>query len=337
MKTKLKHLRVAAALTQAKLAAAVGVTQPNYHRWEAGSAPIPEEQLKKLAKALNTTPEAILGRHPPIEAAFYDRKAPENLQYYGEVAIHFSGGGEPLLLSISEAAYGRLYRNLQGNRKFVIVESLANQTVAVRTKAISDLYFSSEAYDDFGPEHDTYDGVSLQLPDARDWEIVSCLALESEELEEFDPATIERIRKAIMITDEQYRELVADGLIRVEDLEAERAKNDAETRRIFDLATQTTYQLSTGKKRKVDIYDPTVVFEAFWELVDFDGDQDDGMIRVPAEGYHRTIFINKDALDYVSIPTHQYEEGSVDAAAEAIDVADSFTQKKPKRKSSRTQ
>ena len=38
-------------------------------------------------------------------------------------------------------------------------------------------YFSSEAYDDYGPEHDTYaDHVSLQMPDPRDWEIVEALA-----------------------------------------------------------------------------------------------------------------------------------------------------------------
>jgi transcriptional regulator with XRE-family HTH domain len=89
-------------MTQASLAKKVGVTQPNYQRWEAGSAPVPDDKLTKLAKVLETTPEALLGRHRPIEARFYDDSAGDHLNYYGEVAIHFCGRGPPLLLSISE-------------------------------------------------------------------------------------------------------------------------------------------------------------------------------------------------------------------------------------------
>src|SRR5438874_9377146 len=93
MKTKLKQFRVRAGMTQAKLAKKIGVTQPNYQRWESGSAPVPDDKLKKLAKVLETSPEAILGRHPPIEARIYDDSAGDHLDYYGEVAIHFCGGG----------------------------------------------------------------------------------------------------------------------------------------------------------------------------------------------------------------------------------------------------
>lgn len=87
MKTKLKQFRVDAGMTQAKLATAVGVTQPNYHRWESGAAPIPEAKLNKLARVLKTSPEAILGRHPPVEARLYDDSVSDDLSYYGEVAI----------------------------------------------------------------------------------------------------------------------------------------------------------------------------------------------------------------------------------------------------------
>ena len=111
-------------MTQAKLAEKVGVTQPNYQRWESGSAPIPEEKLKKLAKVLRTSPEAVLGRHPPKEARFYDDSAGDDLNYYGEVAIHFCGGGAPLLLSISEEAFSSLHHDLQLNPAFVTVKSL---------------------------------------------------------------------------------------------------------------------------------------------------------------------------------------------------------------------
>ena len=61
MKPKLKTLREAASLSQEQIAKQVGVSQPHYHRWEAGETPIPVNQLKKLAKVLKTTPEKITG------------------------------------------------------------------------------------------------------------------------------------------------------------------------------------------------------------------------------------------------------------------------------------
>jgi len=324
MKTKLKQFRVRAGLTQAKLAKKVGVTQPNYQRWESGSAPVPEEKLKKLAKVLETSPEALLGRHPPIEARFYDDSAGDHLNYYGEVAVHFCGGGAPLLLSISEDAFSNLHRDLQLNPAFVTVRSLANQTVAIRTQAITDLYFSSEAYDTYGPEHDTYtDHVSLQMPDSRDWEIVEALE-HGFDLEDFDRADVQRVQRRIMITDEQYAQLVADGHIKPEDLETEREKNQKETDKIFKLASTTTYQLSTGQRRDVYIDNDEDLYNAFYELTEFDGGEPtDDMIRLPAEGSHRIAFINKGALDYVSIPTHKYEAGSVDATATDLEATTS--------------
>jgi transcriptional regulator with XRE-family HTH domain len=320
MKTKLKQFRVRAGLTQAKLAKQVGVTQPNYQRWESGSAPVPEEKLKKLAEVLETSPEALLGRHPPIQARFYDDSAGDDLNYYGEVAIHFHGGGAPLLLSISEAAFSRLHHDLQVNPTFVTVKSLANQTVVIRKKAISDLYFSSEAYDDYGPEHDTYaDHVSLQMPDPRDWEIVEALEHEIEPAD-FDAANVRRVREMIMITDEQYTELVADGSIKPEDLETEQKNNQKETDKIFKLASQTMYQLSTGLRRDVYVEFRKALYNAFYDLIEFNDDEPShDMILLQAEGRHRTIFINRDALDYVSIPTHHYEAGSIEADAEMLE------------------
>ena len=205
MKTKLKQFRVRAGLTQAELAKKVGVSQPNYQRWEAGSAAVPEAKLAKLAKILKTSPEALLGRHPPIEARLYDASAGDDLNYYGEVAIHFLGGGEPLLLSISEAEFDKLYRDLQLSSKFVTVSSLANQTVSIRVKAILDVYFSSEAYDDCGPEHGTYkEHASFKMPDSRDWEIVEALE-HNTGLEEFDPADVQRVQRMIAEIQNQGR------------------------------------------------------------------------------------------------------------------------------------
>lgn len=321
MRNKLKQLRVSIGMTQAKIAQKTGVSQPNYQRWETGAAPIPADKLKKLAKALKTTPETILGKHPPIEAGFYDDSVGEDLNYYGEVSIHFHGSGAPLLLSISEGAFSRLHQDLQGESEFVTVESLANQTVVIRTKAIADLYFSSEACDDYGPEHETYkDHLEIQMPDPRDWEIVE--ALHCGDTEEFDEKDVKRVQKRIMITDEQYEKLVADGLIKPEDLDMEREKNKAETDMIFDMAIMTTYQLSTGQKRKIYIDQEDELFKAFYTLTDFGGDDvTDNLIHIAAEGRERIIFLNKSQIDYIVIPSHRYLQGRTELDAECLDEA----------------
>jgi|SRR6516162_8538410 len=77
--------------------------------------------------------------------------------------------------------------------------------MAIRTKAIADLYFSSEAYDTYGPEHDTYaDHVEVQIPDTRDWEIVEALEHDIG-LEDFDRADVQRVQQMIMITTSNTR------------------------------------------------------------------------------------------------------------------------------------
>ncbi|CAN7676017.1 hypothetical protein LJR231_005419 [Phyllobacterium sp. LjRoot231] len=123
-----------------------------------------------------------------------------------------------------------------------------------------------------------------------------------------------------MITDEQYEELVADGRIAAEELQTEREKNQLETDRIFSLASGITYQLSMGDRRTVHIHTSEELYDAFYDLVEFEGGiAPDGMIRLEVEGRHRIIFINKGGLDYVSVPTHKFNEGKLDADAAVLD------------------
>lgn len=321
MAIKLKQYRVKAGLTQAQLAKAVGVSQPNYQRWESGAAPVPEDKLRKLAKSLHVSLDILRNTHLPIKAGFYDKSAGEDLNYYGEVAIHFRDGGKPLLLSISDGAFSRLHRDLQIGPAFVTVESLANQTVIIRTQAMADLYFSSEAYDDYGPEHDDYeDHVYLQMPDARDWEIVEAIACDDMGLEDFSPEDVQRVRSQIMITDEQYDQLVAEGAIKPEDLEAEKAKNQEETDQICALATQVTYQTSTGKRRSMSVESPEELFNAFEPLLEDLGDTlDNELIRLSGDGWHRIAFINMQAIDYVMLPTHSLHQGRTEMGAKLLD------------------
>jgi transcriptional regulator with XRE-family HTH domain len=324
IQNRLKQYRVEKGLTQARVAKQIGVSQPNYQRWESGSAEIPEEKLKKLAFALKATPEQLLGRHPPIKAGFYDDEIGAELNYYGEVAIHFAGGGKPLVLSISDAAFSKLHHELQTDRSYVWVKSLCNQTVLIRTKAIADLYLASDASDTFGPEHHDDDSgyhenhFSLQIPDNRDWEIIE--ELEHGDAEGYAPEDVERVQKMIMITDEQYQEFVSDGRIKPEDLEAEKEKNREETERRFSYANLTRYQLSTGKYREVWL-DGSELYAAFWDFAeDLDGEMTNDLIRVECRNEDQYIFLNKHAFDYVMMPTHKFEAGEIDQVAEEIDA-----------------
>jgi hypothetical protein len=48
--------------------------------------------------------------------------------------------------------------------------------------------------------------------------------------------------------------------------------------------------------------------------------EDDEMILFRNAGYHRSVFINPLALDYVSLPTHKFEAGSLEIEAETLDA-----------------
>jgi len=314
------------AETQTQAAKATGVTQPTYQRWETGKAEIPADHLVKLAKHFGTTELELLGRHPPKEAAFYDDEVPLDLQYYGECAVHFCGGGEPLVLSISEAGYMQAYRELQSDKRFIVISDLGNRTVAIRHKAISEFYFSSEAYDTYGPDHDDYKlATPIQMPDTRDWAIVE--AIRDEEVtgddytSDFAKDDVERVRRQIMITDEQFDELAAKGAIKLEDLAIEKAVRAAETDEIMALAHTVTIQLSTGKRREIAYIDCNL-FECIEPLIDIHypcgGNDEPNMIRLPYEGYHRTAFFNPDGLDYISFPTHKIEAHEVDSYGDGL-------------------
>ncbi len=320
---RLKHFRVMNAQTQTRAAKAAGVTQPTYQRWESGKVEIPKNHLAKLAKHFKATKLELLGRHPPKMAVLYDDEAPQDLQYYGECAVHFCGGGEPLVLSISEAAYEQAHGELQSNKRFIVIKDLGNRTVAIRHKAISEFYFSSDAYDTYGPDHCDYKSATpIQMPDTRDWAIDE--AIQDEELTgddytaDFARDDVERVRRQIMITDEQFDTLISDGHIDPKDLTIEKATRAAETKQILALAHTVTIQFSTGKRREIDNVDCNL-FECIEPLADihypYGGNDEDepNMIRLPYAGYDRTAFFNPDALDYISFPTHKIEEGEVDS------------------------
>lgn len=85
------------------------------------------------------------------------------------------------------------------------------------------------------------------------------------------------------------------------------------------MAIQLKYQLSNGLVRVVNDYETKDLFEAFYSLVDYGEDVSDEVIRMPIAGWHRTAFINKEALDYVMMPTHRFNEGRLEMDVEELD------------------
>ena len=316
MKVKLKNYRTAAQMTQAELARKVGVKQPTYQRWETGTMPIPDDKLKKLAKVLDVDPEDLLGRRA-VEAQF-GANGPDGLRYYGEASIQFRSGGAPLLLSISETQHSHLYASLQSDMEFVEVESLQNQTVILRRKAIADLHFCSDAFDTFGPDHEFVGEqyLDFRCPDDRDWAILEALANgDPEPLRDFDEDEIERVTNYVEMTDKSREQMIAEGEATAEDLDAavlaHAPEVDAWRARIFELATAVVYQVSGGKRRSIREFDSGdgTLYNTFYEITEeFQGGcEADSLLVFPAAGYDHSIFINKQALDFVSIPTHMWK------------------------------
>ncbi|MCP1547258.1 MULTISPECIES: helix-turn-helix transcriptional regulator [Methylorubrum] len=322
MTQKLKQYRVRAGLTQAALAKLVGVTQPTYQRWEAGSATVPDDKLATLAKVLETSPDALLARHAPIEVDPVGFGGDPTLSHYGEVAVHFHGGGKPLLLSISDDAFSRLHRDLQHSAVFVTVQSLTNETVAIRKAAIADLTFSSEAYDYFGLKGEDYPRFTDErIADPRDWEIIAALALDEDALKEYEERDVERVCAMVSASETYLEAQIAEGRFPAEDIEACRAQAKERSKHLLSKAIDTIWQLSSGSLRKARDVDPEDLYGAFYPLFEFGEDvPDDEMLRLEAEGAHRIYFINPATLDFVSMPTHAYQEGEATSAAEALDA-----------------
>lgn len=297
MQNKLRKFRVLKEYTQKKLAAEIGISQSTYQRYEAGSLDIPDEKLSMLAKVLATSEQLLMGTHAPIKAAFYAPDSPEELQYYGEVVFHFIGGSPPLLLSISEEERKRLEMNLSEGAYFLDVESLSNQKVAVRRSAILDVYFSSEAYDDYGPEHGNYEIPVVRIPDPRDWEVIEAI-FNDEDIDDYDPDVVMRIKEILTITDDESE--VSEEIMD--------ARNT-----IFDLASTITVRFSNGVERKFGEYDEQAIFYAFNDVFNPGEADEDTMIQFSPHGYHRFMFFNRSAVDYISVPTHWWENARIRA------------------------
>lgn len=316
MKTSpLKRARLLVRMTQMSAASKLGVSQSTYQRWEAGTLRIPEKKLDQIRKLFETSKAAILGTPQPFDLFGIDKSIGDDRTYYGEVAIHFKSGGAPLLLPITEAAHGSLFGSLQQDELFVKVESLDNRMVFVRRDAVSDIYFSSEAYDDYGPEVERYGEVLGIFPDDDFWRIAEAFDYLSED--EFSPELLADAKSKLTLTDAELEELVANGSVKPEDRQKVRAEVTERTEKFTAQACNVTWQFGSCR-REVLAPDSKELFERFGWL-----EEDPDALKTPiflrTEGYHRTIVINPSALDYISIPAHKFREGEVEEAEDEME------------------
>lgn len=309
-KNRLRQHRTSAYKTPAEVAAAIGVSETTYEEWEKG-AKIPAKNLKSLINLFGTKKDLLLGTNEPIFASFYDRSIPIDHQYYGEISLHFVSGGKPLVLSISEAARLDFINAMENENYFISIRSLTNQLVAVRREAISDVYLCSEAHDDFGPEHSTYDyPFPYQIPDNRDWEIIHDLLLELG-TDDFD-------KKSVKLFKELFEHNNEDCLTEISQSESETANDKVPTlsEMAINLVTDVTYQLSNGVRRELGMEDDENVFEMFEYISSYLDGSDDKFIHISDAGYHHYLYLNLSTVDFVSVPTQRYHIGKEEIGVE---------------------
>lgn len=291
-KLRLEKLRLEAGMSRIDVALAMGTSQPTYERWESGHTKIPARKLKKLAGILGTTIDEILGRPAAFDLLGIDGKVGDDRTYFGEVAIHFPDKNA-LLLPISEATRAGLYHQLQGKSAFIVAESLDNRIVFVRREAVADIYFSSEAFGNFGPqEYRDHMGV---LPDDDFWHIVEHMDTLQELSDKFDDAEVHRVLSQVGLEDDTRKGSASD-----------------QADRYYDRATNTCWQFLSGQMRREYVFENETLFETFSGLED--PGNDDDLIFLPVEGYHRSIFIRKSAISYISIPKHKFNAARAQTA-----------------------
>lgn len=300
----IKRARLKASCTQAEAAKVAKVSQSTYHRWENESLSPSAEKLALLAKHFGTTVSALKG-----EAASFDRIGfmglAEDQTHFGEVAAHFKGSGEPLLLSITIAECKRALKQMQSESAFLTIMSMDNQSVFIRREAIADIYFSSEALQVEGPEGDRYQATLGKDYPQEFWEKVDTYIQTGgfAHVPEADKA----FRALLEPSDADYAEAVREGRLKAEDRDFMLACDHAHSARLCGLATKMYWQMG-AMRREALLDEESDVLSLFMlldgaPLVEVMGTP----VCVAVEQQHQIIYINPTALDYISIPTHKYE------------------------------
>ncbi|WP_159917325.1 helix-turn-helix transcriptional regulator [Pantoea sp. 18069] len=314
----LRRARKAHKLTQVQLAEQVGVNQATLARWETGKATIPDEKASLLSAMLGVPISTAESRSAPVAPKSpqqEERETKDDHHHFGEVAVHFKSGGRPLMVSIDEAARSRIYAQFaERSMSTLAFETLDNRTVYVRKSAISDLHFSGEAVGAFGPEHAHYgeavrgiastDVHGFADPEGDDdGDPVDALAGQplcfprefwrALSNQPFDDDTPADIRAAV---------------------ESALGSDDARTYEL--LATHMFWQVENAKRRGMPCSDDADLSDGVFVL-ELGSVDDNEMLHLwcgNAGGYHHSVMINFNSLEYLTMPTHMLEDSNRAAA-----------------------
>src|SRR5690625_4225927 len=304
----LKRCRLAVGKTQAEVASEIGVTQPTYQRWESGTTALPKNKTKRLAKVLSCSEDELSGKPKPFDLFGIDDHVDDDRTYFGEVAIHFSAPGRPMLVPISEKERLWIGKQIDGNSRFIQIESLDNRTIFVRSEAICDLFLSSEAYDTFGP--DEYDEYLCVYPDDEFWQIVEnieCLDMIEDE-HEHEHSAIDKILEHLSLDTDALDEQLSKGEISEAQRKEIEDRHKSDMERFHTRATSVVWQ-PTGRLPRSMYFDEDEVLYDTFSLLELSLEDDENFVYLRGEGYHRSAFVNLSQVDYFSIPSHRFDEG----------------------------
>lgn len=314
---KLRKLRLLAGFTQTALADKLKISQPTYQRWEAGTLEVPKGKRRPLAKLLGVSVDDLGETPGRSDYRGTDDGIPDYHCYFGNIALHFRGGGAPLFMPISFEERSRVLANLGSEEDFFCCRSMDNRTVLTRIDSILDVFISSELCDEFGPESERYE-MQLDVPaDAEFWEVVEKSEL-AEELDGIPARRVKEILGSLQFDEDLFQEAIASGKAEEADRDTVKAEIDRYAPLKVERATMLMWQFSNGAIRK-EYVDDDVVLAA--TLADFQLLSDEGskIVLIPSEGWHQSICINANALDYIAFPSHRVDRGAFALLHEEVD------------------
>jgi transcriptional regulator with XRE-family HTH domain len=314
---KLKQLRLMAGMTQKVVAAKLKISQPTYQRWESGALIVPDGKRKVLAKLFEVGVDDLDEITKNFDYLGVDQSVTEDRRYYGEIAIHFIGNGPPILMPISLAERTRIFASIDSEADFFICRSLDNWTVVLRAESISDLYVSSDACDDFGPEAERY-AIHLGVcPDPEFWEIVES-AEAPDCLEGIPEARIKEVLAGREFDEGVFQQAIARGQASEADRDAIQADIAKQAPGMIERATMLTWQFSNGVGRKEYVGEDAELADLLMEFATLSA-EDSKLVEIAVEGWHRSICINANALDYIAFPSQRIERAAMKQRSKEID------------------
>lgn len=326
----LKTLRSSMGLTQAQVAKKIGVSQPNYQRWEAGVVPIPADKLPKLAKVLRTTSDALTGKTRYSQVAM--TRGDRDFIYWGEAAVHFKSGAEPIVFSISASEYTRLQAVLQDpTNAFFEALGLCNEHYVIRRDAISEVYLSDEAGDWLGAPDTKYPGfIAVQITDSRLWDALSSYFDDNEEADTPQEDLVQALSyfmtrdmiakhlklvgqtsplKKTATSVDQNHKVMFDALgIATSHVDDDTDAEELESRKSFilDRASTTLVRLSNGTERRFSGIDSDDINFNVSMLVDRQPG-DNGVLVFLFQDDPQEAYFATNAIDFVRFPAHHVE------------------------------